>query len=162
MSKGQREPSLGPTISSSKRETMSEVFFEYDQTQPKKCTWNIDRRSRMRCWDFFDFMMIMTIWWSKATQLLEFSRSRPQADPDLRTRFFLWRTEELGILVVGSKLGAKEREVSRRDEDKRRLLLLKGRRVMELAPLKKGCKPQSYASPRLRLVMDRCWSVEQI
>ena len=55
---------------------------------------------------FFDFMMIMTIWWSKATRLLEFSRSRPQAEPDLRTRLFCdrgggQRTEELGILVVG-------------------------------------------------------------
>ena len=29
-------------------------------------------------------MMIMTIWWLKATRLLEFSRSRPQAEPDLR------------------------------------------------------------------------------
>ena len=53
-------------------------------------------------------MMIMTIWWSKATQLLEFSRSRSQAEPDLRTRLFCdrggQRTEELGILVVGCEL----------------------------------------------------------
>ena len=47
-------------------------------------------------------MMIMTIWWSKATRLLEFSRS---VSLDLRTRLFCdeedrgQRTEELRILV---------------------------------------------------------------
>ena len=35
-------------------------------------------------------MMIMTIWWSKATRLLEFSRSRPQS------RFAPRHEEEVG------------------------------------------------------------------
>ena len=61
-------------------------------------------------------MMMMTIWWSKATRLLEFSRSRPQAEPDLRTRLFCdedeedrgiaysssWMTTILGILALFS------------------------------------------------------------
>ena len=52
--------------------------------------------------------MVMTIWWSKATRLLEFSRSclkSEQAEPD---QAFCdrggQRTEELGILVVGCEL----------------------------------------------------------
>ena len=46
-------------------------------------------------------MMIMTIWWSKATRLLEFSRS---VSLDLRTRIFCDEDEdeeEFCILVVG-------------------------------------------------------------
>ena len=46
-------------------------------------------------------MMIITIWWSKATRLLEFSRS---VSLDLRTRIFCDEEEdeeELRILVVG-------------------------------------------------------------
>ena len=57
---------------------------------------------------------MMTIWWSKASQLLEFSRSWPQYPPPacqpvkrdetwhiLRDRQTDRQTEELGILVVG-------------------------------------------------------------
>ena len=46
-------------------------------------------------------MMIMTIWWSKATRLLEFSHF---VSLDLRTRIFCDeedKEEELRILVVG-------------------------------------------------------------
>ena len=44
-------------------------------------------------------MMMMTIWWSKATRLLEFSRS---VSLDLRTRLFCDEDEEeLRILEVG-------------------------------------------------------------
>ena len=48
----------------------------------------------------------MTIWWSKATRLLEFSRScRKRYAGNNCNPAFLWRkffvTEELGILVVG-------------------------------------------------------------
>ena len=49
-------------------------------------------------------MMIMTIWWSKATRLLEFSRSRPQGLLTCGPGFFVTedrQTEELGILVSG-------------------------------------------------------------
>ena len=56
-------------------------------------------------------MMMMTIWWSKATRLLEFSRSylgSPEVRGAAATRLFCdghilrdGRTEELGILVVG-------------------------------------------------------------
>ena len=56
-------------------------------------------------------MMMMTIWWSKATRLLEFSRSylgslyqRYAGNNGTREPGFFvtdGRTEELGILVVG-------------------------------------------------------------
>ena len=54
--------------------------------------------------------MMMTIWWSKATRLLEFSRSRLALKEDLGHPVPAWKTwhllrdrqtEELGILVVG-------------------------------------------------------------
>ena len=51
-------------------------------------------------------MMIMTIWWSKATRLLEFSRSclfAPWHEEEVGPGFFVTEEEEeeLGILVVG-------------------------------------------------------------
>ena len=54
-------------------------------------------------------MMMMTIWWSKATRLLEFSRSSVNRTlrPEKRDTFCVTdgqadgQAEELGILVVG-------------------------------------------------------------
>ena len=49
-------------------------------------------------------MMIMTIWWSKATRLLEFSRSSVSRtlrhEEEVGPGFFVTE-EELGILVSG-------------------------------------------------------------
>ena len=55
-------------------------------------------------------MMIMTIWWSKATRLLEFSRSRPQGkhfaprhEEEVGPGFFVTEEEDRGGIGYSSK-----------------------------------------------------------